>query len=53
MRKYDYGELEDRDDEEDENMMIDNYLKKIFLMSSHKKSKATWTDGKCLLLAPG
>ena len=31
MRKYEYGELEDRDDEEDENMIIDNYMKEDFL----------------------
>ena len=31
MRKYDYGELEDRDDEEDENKIINNYMKEDFL----------------------
>ena len=31
MRKYDYGELEDRDDEEDESKIINNYMKEDFL----------------------
>ena len=31
MRKCDYGELEDRDDKEDENKIIDKYMKEDFL----------------------
>ena len=32
MRKYDYGELEDRDDKEDENKIINKYMKEDFLV---------------------